>query len=89
MDNVLPIVIGIPVALIAVAGIFYAFNWLIADAESRGQAGLVIALLVILAPVPGVFIWLLLRPDKIVHPQTSGNQVNPAAPTIDGPSESN
>ena len=61
---ILAICIGLPMFVLFILSIFWAYN----DAEKRGKSGCLVALLVFLLTWPvGLIIWLLIRPgDKYV-----------------------
>jgi len=41
------------------------FVWLMRDAESRGKSGCLVCLMVLFLEIPGLIIWLLIRPEKM------------------------
>jgi hypothetical protein len=56
---------GLAMALIAIAAIvvtIMAALWALVDAEGRGMRGWPVALLVLFMHIPGLLLWLLIRP---------------------------
>jgi hypothetical protein len=41
----------------------YCVIWAYSDAERRGKPGLLVALIVLVAPFFGIILWLLIRPE--------------------------
>jgi hypothetical protein len=55
---------GFVIATIFLVGLIAFFIWLKNDAESRGKSGCLVCLLVFFLQIPGLIIWLLIRPEK-------------------------
>jgi len=62
--EIFQMVMGVLLGGIAVFLVVAFFVWLIRDAESRGKSGCLVCLLVLLLHIPGLIIWLLIRPEK-------------------------
>ena len=57
------------IAICIVAAIYLLLTllvliWAMRDAESRGKSGCLVVLLILALHIPGLIIWLLIRPEK-------------------------
>jgi uncharacterized membrane protein len=61
-SNLIWIIVAIG-AILFIANLFILV-WAMYDAESRGKSGCLVALLILILHIPGLIIWLLIRPEK-------------------------
>jgi hypothetical protein len=63
-SNLLAIIVICIVAAIYVIVSLLVLIWAMRDAESRGKSGCLVVLLILVLHIPGLIIWLLIRPEK-------------------------
>ena len=71
-------------AVLLTANVIWAYR----DANARGRSGVLVALLVLLAPWPiGVVAWILLRPKLEIEDSAVGEEINSSDTGDDQPDQ--
>ena len=63
-SDLLWIVLVCIIGMIYLAATIWLLVWVMQDAESRAKSGCLVVLLVLFLHIPGLLIWLLIRPEK-------------------------